>query len=569
VRAFPLVWCLAACLGLGRPVLAARQETPPSSQGTITLEVRVGAAERGWVLIDRGASDRLALGDVVTFFPREGGTQRGTVVELEERAARVELADPAFAPAPGTRGRIELPRDRASAPRRRPRAAPPTAPPSGAEPASPPPVFRNPDDEWQSDEPLLARVRPVRPSERPARASGTSYLALDHTRASEDDRHDTFVRLGGGLVVENPFGRGDRLQADAEWNYRRVDLPDDDDLEDVELRLERLSYTVGGTRFDQDSLQVGRFLQEGLVELGVLDGAEWIVRRRNGHRFGASVGYLPEPDAEFQTGSDFQLAAFYEWVADESERLAFATGYQKTFHNGAADRDLVVARLQRLPREGWTFFGTAWIDLYTDGDDAKDESVGVTQADLSLGRRFAGGSSLDLVYRHLEFPELERNEFTPVEDDQLADDHSERLALTHRWQLTPDTRLRTSLGAWVDEDESGSDGELGLGLRELWDARDFLDLALFGSNARFSDTLGARFSFGRFTNGGRWAVDYELSQNRLDGFDADNDDLPQHRLRFSRDHSWSAWSLSWRIEGLVYDDEYALQLGLYLQRSHY
>ena len=69
--------------------------------------------------------------------------------------------------------------------------------------------------------------------------------------------------------------------------------------------------------------------------------------------------------------------------------------------------------------------------------------------------------------------------------------------------------------------------------------------------------------------GGRWAVSYEFSQNRLDGFSSANDDLPQHRLRFSRDHVWNDWNLSWRLEGLVYDDENAITVGLYLQRTHY
>jgi hypothetical protein len=110
---------------------------------------------------------------------------------------------------------------------------------------------------------------------------------------------------------------------------------------------------------------------------------------------------------------------------------------------------------------------------------------------------------------------------------------------------------------------------LGVDLRDVFAARDFLDLSAFGTRGRFSKSAGGRLSFGRFLDHGRWALAYELSQNRLDGFDADNDDLPQHRLRFSRDHAWGAWNLSWRLEGVVYDDENALQFGLYLQRSHY
>jgi hypothetical protein len=558
---------LAVLLAVAAPgVLGARQEpAAPPAADTVELEVRVGSAERGWALIDRGTADGLAPGDVVVFQPRGDAPFHGTVRQAEERAARVELADRDRVPAAGTRGKVTVPRSRvAGQPRTRVRPAP-----RRAEGAAPPPVFENQDDEWREGEPLLARVRPLRPAERATRAHGRSYAILDHTQASEDDRHDTFARVGGELVVENPFGAGGRLHADAEWNYRHVDVPDDDDEEDVELRVERLSYAWGGTRFDPTLTQVGRFLQSGMPELGILDGVEWVARRENGHRFGASIGYLPEPDEEFQTGSDFQLAGFYRWVADESERTAAALAYQKTFHNGAADRDLFVAQFQRLPRVGWTVFATAWLDVYTDGDDEKGTLLGLTQAYVTTGRRFDGGSTLDLVYSHLEFPEIDRDEFLPVADDQLADDHVERLAVRSGVQIAADVRMLTGVGAWVDEDDEGGDAEFGFALDDVLAAGGFVEVLGFASRGSFEKLLGVRTTFGRFDAGGRWAFDYWLEQHRFDGFDAENDDLPQHRLRFSRDHGWSKWHLSWRLEGLLYDDENALSVGLYLQRTHY
>lgn len=551
------------------PWRALHAQEEPAPVDSIVLEFRVGSAERGWALIDRGSSDQLALGDLVRFLPREGGVFSGTVAELEERAARVELHDRDFGPAPGTRGKVAIPRARL-APQAKARLRP--APKRGARPGETPagpPVFENQDAEWQEGEPLLARVRPVRPEERAVRVTGRSYAILDHTQASEDDRHDTFGRLGGGMVIENPFGRGDRLHADAEWNYRHVDVPDDDDEEDVELRLDRLSYTSGGDRFAAEGFELGRFLQQGMVEFGVLDGAEWIVRRRNGHRYGASIGYLPELDQEYQTGSDFQVAGFYRWVADETEELSASAGYQKTFHNGNADRDLVVASIARAPRAGWTFFGTFWLDLYTDGDDEKGTLAGLTQAYVTTGKRWEGGSSFDVVYSHQEFPEIDRHEFLAVDDAQLADDHAERIALTSGVQVSREVRMLTGLGGWVDEDEEGGDAEFGFELSDFLSERGFADVVGFVTRGRFQTSLGGRLSAGRYTGSGRWAFDYEFSQNRLDGFSSANDDLPQHRLRFSSDHAWGAWDLSWRIEGLVYDDEEAVTLGLYLQRSHY
>ena len=539
----------------------------PAGTATVTLEFRVGSSERGKALIDRGSVDRLELGDVVRLFPREGGVYTARVVELEERAARIELADRNFTPAPGTRGKALLPRARlkpTAAPRLRP---PPTHDAPATQPQTPP-VFENKDEDWQQGEPLLARVRPLHPAERETRVHGQSWALFDHTEASEDDRHDTLARVGGGMVIENPFGRGDRIHADAEWNYRHVDVPDDDDDEHTDLRVDRLSYAWGGTRFEPTSWEFGRFLHQGMAEFGVLDGAEWLVRRHDGDRYGASVGYLPEPSPEFQTGTDLEVAGFYRWVSDESEETSAALGYQKTFHHTAADRDLVVASVSRVPRAGWTFFGTAWIDYYTAGDDQKGAGLGLTQAYVSTGKSWADGSTFDLVFSHQEFPELDRDEFPPVDDAQLADDHNERLALTSRVQITHDVGLRTGLGGWIDEDEEGGDAEGGFELSNFVSERGFADVLAFVTRGRFETSVGARASAGCYTEGGRWALDYEFSQNRLDGFTAANDDLPQHRLRFSLDHGWGSWSLSWRLEGLVYDDEGALTVGLYLQRNY-
>ena len=563
---------LALLLALAAPSVPV---PPPASvpslsspqEGVLTLEVRVTTAERGWARIDRGSADGLAVGDVVTFLPRQGGTFQGTVAELDERAARVDLRDPAFVPPAGTRGKVQLPRSRLG-----------TAPPPRKRPAPkreigdvplPPPVFENRDEDWQEGEPLLARVRAVRPEERAPSLHGRSWASFEATEASEGDRSDSFARIGTSLVLENPFRRGDRIHADLEWNAQRVDVDDLDDADDVEFRAEHLSYAWGGTRFEHEGWEVGRFLQRGMVEFGVLDGAEWIVRRRNGHRYGAAVGFLPEPDEEFQTGSDLAFSGFYRWVADESEELGASAGFQKTFHDGAADRDLLVANFYRVPPEGWAFNGTAWVDFYTDGDDEKGTFMGLTQAYLSAGRRWLDGSSLDLVASHLEFPEIDRNEFAPVEDDQLADDHNERLALTHRWQVTPELRLLSGVGGWIDEDDEGGDAQLGFGLDGFLGARGFAEALAFGTAGRFQSTLGGRFSAGCDVASGRWAVDYEFTQNRLDGFTSANDDLPQHRLRLRADHAYGSWDLSWRIEGLVYDDENAITIGLYLQRSHY
>lgn len=549
------VWMtLALCAG-------ARAQDPAAFE---VLELRVTSSKPRSAIVDRGASDGLEIGDRVLFRPREGNTFDGTVTKVEERSAVVELSDPTLWPAPGTRGEVRIPKSRFEEP---PVATPEATPPVPTVDAEHPP-WKNTDEEWQSGEPLLAKVRPLRPQERPRTITGRFYTIVDYTRSTEDDRTDGFYRAGASVVYDNLTGRGDRLHVDGELNYRNTDVPDQDDERATRLRLDRLSYETGGTRFADARWEVGRFLQGGMPEFGVLDGFEWEQRASGGNRYGISLGFMPEPDDEQDTGSDAQIAGYYRWVQDESEQLSFAAGYQKTFHDFDADRDLVVANLRYLPLGGWSFNSTAWIDRYGDGDTAKGPGFELTQLYAIASRRWESGSSLAMTYSHIAFPEVDRNEFSPVTDAQLADDHNDRVALNGRQHMSADTSVHSAVGGWVDEDEEGGDADLGVSVDDFAIDRGLLDVGAFGTWGRFTKTKGARVSLGRYTENGRWSVDYEFADHHFDGFSADNDDLPQHRVRASRDvYTASGWSFSGHLEVGLWGSENSITAGFYLQKS--
>jgi hypothetical protein len=551
------VLLLALLAGAGRLVAQQEQRLEP-------VELRVTVLQPGCATVDRGADDGLAEGDRVLFYPRAGGVQEGTVLRVGPRSAEVELADPAFAPPPGTRGQALVPSSR---------LAPPVPPESGppAQAGEPKAVAEHApwperDDGYQEGEPLLARVRPLRPDQRPARTSGRVYTVDDFVASSEDDRESGLYRLGAETLYENTFGHGERIHLAGELSYRHTDVPDDDDERDTTLRVDRLSYEWGGTRFEDTAWEVGRFLQNGMPELGVLDGVEWGQRRADGDRYGFSAGFLPEPDFEYQSWADLQFAGYYRWVYDESERFSAAAAYQKSFHHDDADRDLLLGQLSYLPLVGWTFLGTAWVDLYTDSDTAKGPGLGLTQVYARAGHRWARGSTLDLVYTHLAFPDVERNEFRFLPDDELRANHSERLALDLRTPLTERSRLRSQVAAWIDEDEEGGDALLALAFEDALIERGLLDLAVYGTGGDYSSTLGARASLGRRTEHGTWRLDYDFASHHLYGFGDDNDDLPQHRLRGARDFHGERWSFSGYAEVGLWDDENSVAVGFFLER---
>ena len=554
---------------LGAQVQAVQQETFE------TLELRVVSVRPRQVVVDRGMTDGLMGKDRVTFRPRDGRVVTGTVVASYERDALVELDDPSIVLVAGTKGDVRIPSSRR--PAKPPAEAPPKTPgPESAAPAVVAPVatehppWQREDEPLGQGEPLLARIRPVRPEEREPNITGRVYSIFDYWHTTEGPHADTFARTGTSLLFENLAHSGGELHFDAEANYRNAQVPDGDNdgEERSELRLDRFSYTHGGNRFSRDRFEFGRFLQYEMPEFGVLDGGQWTHRLPGGDTFGASAGFLPDADSHQDTGDDLEFAGYYRWVADESEQLSLAGGYQKTFHHLDSDRDLLVGKIVYLPVTGWDLTGTAWVDLYTQKDEAKGAGLGLTQAYVSTGKRFDGGSTMRFTYTHQEFPETELDLFTPPTFAELADAHSDRAAISTEQRLAKNFGVFASGGAWVDEEDAGGDGELGFDIEEVAFSGSRLELAGFGTQGRFSTTIGGRAGLGGTTGAGSWLVGYEFTYDDIEGFEDDNNTLPQHRVGASWDMNTSSrWNLSLRADVVLFDSETSWVAGFFLQRS--
>ncbi|MCK6447518.1 MAG: hypothetical protein L6Q99_14095 [Planctomycetes bacterium] len=555
----------ALALACFAPPAAAQQQ----GGAVQTVELRVAAQRPRGVLVDRGSSDGLAIGDRVRFRLRGGGTVDGRVSEVGERNALVLLDDPKAQVELGARGEAAIPSSRVAAEVERIEPAPEVEETAPEFEEHPP--WERADDEFQADEPLLARVVPLRPAERTPSWRGRLWTSADEYTSSEDERTDGYERIGASLFGDNQLGHGERIALDFEVNARRTDLPPDPADQDVDatrLRVDRASYTLGDSRFSTDRVEFGRFLQRGMPEFGVVDGAEWGRRLDGGNRFGASVGWMPEPDEDYESGHDFQVAGYYRWVFDDSELASASLGAQKTFHHADADRDLLVAKVEYLPLEGWQAAATAWVDYYTSGDDAKGPGFDVSQLYARAWRRFSGGDSLAFTATHLSIPEIDRHEVPPLSAAALADDRHERVAAEWEHRFDDEFSLAFEGGLWTDEEESGTDGELGLTKREFWCDGGRGELALFGTRGRFSRTYGARARFARDDAYGAWRADYEFAQNLIDGFASDNNELPQHRLRCGRDgHFGDGWSFACDVEAFFWDQETAFALHVFLQRS--
>jgi len=92
-----IVW-FAFLLGLGAQASAQDEDT-------LRIDLRVTATRPGnAVVIDRGSDSGLATGDRVIFYPLEGGSYGGTVLEVDARSAVVALHSGSANLEVGTRG---------------------------------------------------------------------------------------------------------------------------------------------------------------------------------------------------------------------------------------------------------------------------------------------------------------------------------------------------------------------------------------------------------------------------------------------------------------------------------
>jgi hypothetical protein len=515
-------------------------------------------------IVDRGTRDGVAVGDLVVLFPHQGGTIRAVIRQPNERSATLELKRDVAMPPVGTRGEVLVPRARLE-----PATVPAPVEPDSTESAPPEhPPWENSDEEWTGEQPLLAQVGTVRPEERATILTGRLYLISDYTHTINSERSDSFSRVGLDLRYSNPFDRGGELHLDGELNYRTVLVEDENDLYDGHSRLDRLSYTLGGDRFLEDRRQFGRFLSYGMPEFGVIDGYEYTRETSRGEKLGWSIGFMPEPDADAESFRDLQISAHYLWDVADFKHFSIESGYQKTFHQGTADRDLFVFKVRHQPAEGWDIYGTAWVDLYTSNDDFKDSGLELTQTFLTAARRFESGNGYDLTYTLLRFPELLRNEFTKVATTQLTDDETDRLSLDGWYHLDLDRRLSGRVSAWRDEDESGSEFEVGLDVQDFVLDRSLATAAMFLNHSRFADSYGTRLAWRRDLDAGHWSVHGELARNRQEGFSNNFDDLPIVRGRLTRGfRTISGWDVELYAEGTTWDQDHAWSIGLFGQRT--
>ncbi|MEZ5978682.1 MAG: hypothetical protein R3F34_10730 [Planctomycetota bacterium] len=562
------VGAVALLLGLLQPAEGATEVESKSQEeqdvvvdDTVILEVVVTGTTGTSVFVDRGRDDGLEPGDRVRFLPAGRPVVIGEVRSVSSSSARVEVGAVGAVDV-GDGGEVQVPKARLVA-----LAAEKEQ--EGGQAAPPHPAWTHPPEEWSTDQPLLAPTTSLTPADREVLRHGRAFLQFDWTRDDEGQSSNTYLgRAGADVAWENLFGNGGTLDVDVEVLSRRFEDAFDSD-EDTRLRVQRLSYAWGGTRQEPDRWQVGRFLQKGFVEFGLLDGVE--VQRRLGAgkgpwHVGASIGAMPEPTFELSTGRDAQVAIHARRISTTRTGFAYGFGYQKTFHDGDADRDLIVADMDWRPTEHHTVRGSALVDYYTSGERAKDAGFELTELHLYGDWRPDARTGISANVDRTRLPDVDRAGFAEIPADQLREQLFERTGLRVWRRFTDTFRLSVRGDAWRNEDDDGTGGEIRADWNKFPTRNSHVSAAVFANDGTFTSVEGLRLSIDHSSTIGFWQLSWELTRNQDDGATVTDPDRTDQSLRASWDQSFGATSLSLFAEKLFGDSQDATSFGIYLQR---
>ena len=371
------------------------------------------------------------------------------------------------------------------------------------------PGWTAPPPGWDDQQPLLSSPWGDAGPQRMADWRGRAYFGYDrYDDLEQSGRGSQTFRSGFELDGRDIFDEGDVFELDLEYRQRAIERIGEPTETDGRLRLDRLAYGRDSTRGRPGAWRAGRFHQFGVPEFGVLDGVEFARLPALGFGYGASVGWMPHLYGDFETFQDLQAAAYTRYTGAGGAFDA-GVGLQKTWDDGATDRDLVLLEAAWRPRSGFHAYGTAWLDYYgTDERVGQGSGFELTQAFLGAGWRGKQGAGFLASVSRISFPALTTDQgFLPPTGDPL-DLRNDRLRLDAWTPLGSVLRAGASAWRWDDEEESGGGGELRLDAYRLAGGSLGLGGAVYADQGLYTDLLGVRLQARWTTMSGGWSLSW-------------------------------------------------------------
>lgn len=546
------LWRAAALAGwIALAPVAAGGEPQGTGDAFERIDAVVTVANGPVVTLNRGATSGIAKGDTVLVRRVGRADAIGRVVRVTANTCVVELEDLEASVALGVGGEVLVPKSR---------AVPDGATAKGGVPEHPP--WQEPVGEWAPGTPLLAPVSSPTAEERDPDLRGRVYTRARYTDDGDSDR--TYARWWTGADVEwsNPFGAGGefRFQGDASYRDYLTGTRSEDELI---TRVQRLSYTLGGRDGDDYRVEVGRFLHGVFPEFGIVDGVQYAQRFDGGSQLGGSVGFLPDWNDDLAPTDDLSTAIYYRWVNDPDERVVLAAGYQKTWHGGAADRDLIAGSFAWSPDDVTTVQARALVDYYDGTAVLESSGFEPTELHASVTRRFGVGSGATLYASYFDWPELLKDEF-PVPPPETIQDQKVTRGGANGWVRVADgVTVYGRVDLWKDDVNSGDFEDLRVDLRDVLYDGSLFSTGLYRTSGSFVDGLGGRARLTHWIGAGSVQVGYDVTRYTQDAAVAGDDTTLQHVVGVAYDtRITDDLDLTADVEQRFGDDLDALSVGV-------
>lgn len=519
-----------------------------------SIDATVVSVAGNSIYLDAGRDAGVVAGARVVFRLASGELVEATVIDVTAGNARAELKPGSAMPSPGDGASID---------------APEPEPGQANEPARTPPPAHAP---WRSqlpadpNAPLLAPAFGTRPGDRPTTVHGRVYSTYRFIDDRANDRSYSYGRSGLWLEAHNLLGDGGRFRFQGEGEYRSASSINSDN-EGLDASVLRLSYAWGLDREAPFRGEVGRFVSFYMPELGIFDGVEGALRLENGLSVGAGTGYYPMDTEELPTaGDDFGFHVFADYRDEESPRLFQATlGYQQTFHEGEADRSVVVGRILANPTDSVRLFGMAMVDLYDSTDTLETSAAEVTQAVAQASFRFTPTTGGILSYTRTAYPELDRDEFAYLPPWLVTDGFVDRVSGSWWTKLDPNWRLSARGNWWRDQSREGYGGEVSLDWSLPTETPSSLLAAIYFDDAAYVSGTGLRLQgqmqFGDF----HCFLGYDGFMYTTETDFGDASDRFSNRIRGDVTWQHGQWFLDVEGSYVFGDDEDAVTLGVSAQ----
>lgn len=537
--------------------VAAQGET--AEERVVQLQV-VSATDTS-VYVNHGRDVGLRPGNRITLYPPGAGELEVVVTSVSHTSARADMPPGVVAPPVGTRGEANVQVEAAPAPATTPRAV-------GQAPEHPP--WARQEGRRGADQPLLVPTFGQRPDERPMSVNGRLFTSAQWNQDLEDTRAAEYLlsRTGVRADVENGLGLGERVRFAGEFDYRRVVLTDTRDETDRTFRPDLFSIALGTEAYAPGGVEVGRFLSPYLPEIGLIDGVEGVLRFEGGLRMGGGFGAYPRPFPARETGDDVGAHLFVDYVADDQRTFAVAFGAQKTWHKGAADRDLLIQRVEWRPAAGWSVLLNTKVDVYTASDTLKGSGVELTEL-LAQARYTQREWGLGLVGSHFAWPQLKRFEYqflTAQNQNLVQNGKVDRVSLSGWWRPFEVLTVRLRGDHYQDQLRSGTSLRGDVDWRSPWGEGSMVQVSVYRSEGGYSSGPGGQLSLSDRLFGGRWRAAYRWQSYTIDTLVTGNETYSRRSIAVGYSCPLGTGAdLDFSGERWFGDGIDALAIGLYLQ----